>query len=341
MNKRLKLTETQFQKIKKFIFESSFDLMFKNYTKKGDLIIVNTEKEIIKFKVVDVTDKGIFMINVRSVNLPFNKLVYFAFDSFKNNILKLKIANDEQSKQNPLNPDTWKETTINNTKSIDIFRNNQLVDSTDNSKNQQNTEQPDSDNETPQGTDDSTDGSTDGSNDEELIEKGKIAYRQILNDPILKKAFYKKPSFWNLFVSGLKDKKATGKGIVPTLQMLDKYNFQKMDKTFVPRKNIYFKVLNAVQIFDDNNNIKATFSPNLEYMCFVTKQKIDNKLVLENKQYDFKVQLLYEEANNTFVCNLIKYYFQKGGGYIEYKTKTPVKIQILKDKSDGYNTLGK
>jgi hypothetical protein len=123
--------------------------------------------------------------------------------------------------------------------------------------------------------------------------------------------------------------------------MLDKYNFKKMDKTFITSKNIYFKVIDEVQIFDDNNNVIATFSPNLEYKCFVTKEKIDNKLVLENKQYDFKVQLLYEEANNTFVCNLIKYYFQKGGGYIDYKTKTPVKIQIIKDKSDGYNTLGK
>lgn len=338
MNKRLKLTETQFQKIKNFIFETKFDVLTRKSVKKGDYINVNTKSGVLEFEVIDSFGGQIYMKNINAGTMQFNKLVFVVPTSLQNNKLELKVANDAQANQKPFKPNTWVKSTVNNVESFDVIRDNKLVDSTDDSKEKEYV-QP-----TPQ-TQPTQEPQPEPQTDleQKITPEDKsnayIAYDQILNDPILKNAFYKKPSFWNLFMSELKGKKATGKGIVPTLQLLDKYNFEKMKDMFIPGKKILFKALNNVEIYDNDNNLLFTFNDNNTYECTVNKLKINNKWVLENRTSNFKVNILYEMSDNIFVCELVKYYSDKTGAYKEFKTTKPVKIEIL--PSDGYNKKNK
>lgn len=66
--------------------------------------------------------------------------------------------------------------------------------------------------------------------DEEFDRKKFNAYyKEVMNDPDLEKAFYTAPSLWNYFISALKNKKATGKGIYPAYQIIDKHLNDKIN----------------------------------------------------------------------------------------------------------------
>jgi hypothetical protein len=69
----------------------------------------------------------------------------------------------------------------------------------------------------------------DESDDEFDTQKFNAYYKEVLNDPDLQKAFYTAPSLWNYFVSALKNKKATGKGIYPAYQLINKYFNDKIN----------------------------------------------------------------------------------------------------------------
>jgi hypothetical protein len=55
-------------------------------------------------------------------------------------------------------------------------------------------------------------------------------YKEIFNDPYLKKAFYKAPTLWNYFTSALTNKKARGTGILPAYELINKYFTRKIDQ---------------------------------------------------------------------------------------------------------------
>lgn len=54
-------------------------------------------------------------------------------------------------------------------------------------------------------------------------------YKEVMNDPDLEKAFYTAPSLWNYFISALKNKKATGKGIYPAYQIINRHLNDKIN----------------------------------------------------------------------------------------------------------------
>ena len=58
----------------------------------------------------------------------------------------------------------------------------------------------------------------------------KAAYEKILNNPELRNAFYKQPSFWEMFKAELKGEKPTGTGIITALDILDKYNLRQYNE---------------------------------------------------------------------------------------------------------------
>lgn len=66
--------------------------------------------------------------------------------------------------------------------------------------------------------------------DEEFDRKKFNAYyKEVMNDPDLEKAFYTAPSLWNYFISALKNKKATGKGIYPAYQIINRHLNDKIN----------------------------------------------------------------------------------------------------------------
>lgn len=123
-------------------------------------------------------------------------------------------------------------------------------------------------------------------------------YKEIINDPNLKKAFYTAPSLWNYFVSALKDKKARGSGIYPAYEIINNY---------------YTKRINdKLPGFTNKENKRATFylldNVKIPYLDFKGNEKEFNMVPREYKatvkQYeaglgDVKI-LSYKEAGGNF-----------------------------------------
>ena len=147
--------------------------------------------------------------------------------------------------------------------------------------------------------------------EEETLKSGKDAYKEIINDPLLRKAFFKEPSFWETFKAELTGKKAVGTGIMTALDILDKYNLrnlnEKISNKFIPEQKVTIKFLKDYDIkFSEKSTEKVnTYST---YEFFVKKRKSGNKTVLQKKDDPNKTititKELDEEGDNIFLTTI-------------------------------------
>lgn len=109
------------------------------------------------------------------------------------------------------------------------------------------------------------------------LDKARDAVKQIVSDPILQKAFYRTPSFMNLFMAELSGKKPTNKGIKPTLDILNKYNAKILNKEFIPNRKILFSLNKNIETAVSINNNRYTFllKSNLKYEATVQRIESD------------------------------------------------------------------
>lgn len=187
-------------------------------------------------------------------------------------------------------------------------------------------------------------------NKNELVFDAERAFEMIVNDPALKNAFYTKPKFMELLMAELSGKKALGSGIIPTLQLISKYQSNKINSklgdAFISRLSASFKVLEKV-VFEMPNQHLFTLTPEKTYTAVVqgfdySQTNYDSK-VLENVKSDFKifVKEAVEGEKDVFKCDIQKYVvtpdgeikvvgvredvnilFFIGGGYQPNKQKT-------------------
>jgi hypothetical protein len=92
----------------------------------------------------------------------------------------------------------------------------------------------------------------DNKSEEKLEKDGKESLAYMLNDPLLKKAFYEQPSLWNLFVAELTGKKPKGKGIITIDKIVNKYDDKKwsdnLGGTFVKDKEVWFVPIDKIKL---------------------------------------------------------------------------------------------
>jgi hypothetical protein len=182
-----------------------------------------------------------------------------------------------------------------------------------------------------------------GATEQEIMQMAKDAEKEILNDPDLKKAFYRKPGFWNLFISDLQKKNAKGSGILPTIQILNNYRLnklsEKMGKPFLSEKPIYFSLVDKpVSInYKDSNDVSTSLTFNLGEVYEVRYYGVnDGGYNLKNKASDYIVKVIDNtEEVDVFVCQIIKFVTPKTGGIANYDSESNIKIKISRN-SEGY-----
>ncbi len=151
--------------------------------------------------------------------------------------------------------------------------------------------------------------------EEELRAKAKAAYDEIMKSTDIQKAFYRKPTFWNLFMAELKGEKAPGKGILPTIQMVGDLKSNKIDiklkGDFIEGKQVIFKPYGSnIVIYDNNdeNDDLKTFTQDTPYMSKVRPFDIeDNTRFLDNNAYNngFVIELISPtDKENVYLCNV-------------------------------------
>lgn len=177
----------------------------------------------------------------------------------------------------------------------------------------------------------------DGMSDEELVGMGQEAMDMILNNPELKQAFYKHPSFMNLFVAGLKGKKAPGTGILPTLQLLNRFGESKTDERFIPRKTVeYIAYGKPLSINPYNRQIDISTDKRNARKISVKEYSIEDKnnyTVLEdgNRGYKITVKEQVSGVQDVFICDI---YVKPNKDANFEKQLSNVKLQML--PSNGY-----
>ena len=180
--------------------------------------------------------------------------------------------------------------------------------------------------------------------EEELRKKALEAYKMILADKNLQQAFYTKPSFWNLFVAELKGKKAPGKGIVPTLDLLNSYANEKINKKlgadFKPGRKVLFQPYDKPYSIDVNG---SPFQLNVgdEYEGVAKGFNFDeNYRIIDSKNGNNGFYIYVKFKTNTedvYKCDFVRYIRNADNKKIKYKYNGDVYIKFL--KSDGYKPI--
>lgn len=177
----------------------------------------------------------------------------------------------------------------------------------------------------------------------ETLRRGKKAMEAILSDPNLQQAFFKQPSFFNLFKAEMTGKRATGTGIITAINIvnnyMDKKETEKLGATFTQDKKVIFSPLREVSIAYQNKNAqsdKFVMVPTESYTANVKNKQLDDvDRVLENLSDGFKV-LVKEKTDqtDTFLCQVIKL-VTVGKTKKEYPSKDLVRIKFSRE-SPGY-----
>lgn len=473
MNKKLIISESQYEKLRFLILETEFDKMADNVIDNNDVIKILANKNVLSFKVINNTNGQIYMENIDSGTEYFGKLVFLSSTSFNDNILELKVANDKQKDEKPYKPSAWMSQKLKNVEKIDVYRNNKLIDSTEekdgDKKNQGQPEEklPDealdninellnlllknlksnkgltmimSNNEevnfccqsesngtfvlelvgespiellsnfdsitmevipvpeddeqsdlysknkenwsttdngrtvnvivvgnsgsdtqkikitgisdmkidntclSDEKKDEDKDEEDDGLDSENMVD-------MLANDPQLRDAFYKRPTFWQSFMAELKGEKPKTTGYTVVKNLLDRYADDKvaqtLGKNFVKKADIVFRPLDKIVINYSQNGQSQTYSLNtndeIDDMRYIKSQPSKStssgneySILLSNKDIDV---LVNKKTNtpNVYLCDVIKKYTEKvkGKNVIKYsKPDKDVRIEFI--DSPGY-----
>lgn len=481
MNKKIILTEVQYDKLTNFIVESKFDKVVKNVAKVGDIIKIDFKNSTNTFKIIKTDSGQIQMDNIDAGSANINYRFFLTYNSLEGNGLELRRIHKIKEKDKLGDVKLWKPINISGIKNIELIRNGKVIDKVDEPKPiDQNDQGKNKDNQvfideinnnlgiilnqlnedkglklnmsnkeellfcclsrsqglftleltnetkiselkkwdsfimSIQGTPDTINGdepnkqenlfelnkdivkTNDGGRTFNLLVKanagdktskiwingimgvsatpscksteehekedetqdmealkaeGKKALDYILSDQNLKDAFFQQPSLWNLFIAELKGKEATGKGIGPTLEIINAYtrkkNTEKLEAEFNEDKEIRIKPIDNISISynKDNKKLNYTFDAlnNEGYEVIVNKQELGENVSLSSKNKDQSVQYRIEllkrlsKIEDGFVCNIIL--IVKKGTKVTKFEKEHVKFKILRRESPGYRPI--
>jgi hypothetical protein len=123
----------------------------------------------------------------------------------------------------------------------------------------------------------------------------KALYDSIVNDPVMKTAFYKQPSLWNYLVAIVKGEKPRGSGLVSAADIVSDYRQSKIGReigpdfdNFVDNKELTYKILSRQEIVFEpstKGGQQIIYKINIEYKAKVLPIEFDDeKLTLEDEK---------------------------------------------------------
>ena len=183
--------------------------------------------------------------------------------------------------------------------------------------------------------------------EEELRKQAIEAYKMILGDKTLQKVFYKHPTTLEYLVAAIKNKKALGKNIVPTLQLLNSYSSENLNKElgaeFIQGKSVNFEPYNTPYSIEVDSG-KFQLNTGVPRRGVVKKFKIANKYyIIDSKETNGSGVKIYvksaTEAENVFKCELIRYVRDNQNQIKEYKYNGDAYFKF--EQGDGYKPIPK
>lgn len=130
MNK-IRITESQYYKLKRLIFETSFDIVAKNVIKVGDIVRISYKNSVNNFKVIESINGQITMDNVDSGSALINYRYFMSFTGLHGNKLEIRRVHKTKEKNILNNVRNWKPLIVNDIVKIEVIRDNKVIDSVD------------------------------------------------------------------------------------------------------------------------------------------------------------------------------------------------------------------
>lgn len=309
MANKLKITESQFNRIKHRLLLETEDINSTlDYVKVGDTLMFKGSF-VLKIKVMNINFSTDEVIGQTIVKKQPRK-VMFKLNSYDEINHKFSYSLFDENGQNPVGQ-TFEP------KRLDIDRGGQIVDIPGDASQTQTTGKKSGPVQTPK--DDISNPidldpnapikKPEERNDAERAKTLRKYYNEIVNDPNLKQAFYKAPTFWNYFTAALKGKPAEGSGIGPVLNLVDKHK-DKISKEEAPG-------------FTDKQNQSAKFNINKSVAIYYTTEKGVKGLVAISSGYENDAIV---QKNTTVGNNAIKTLININRNYkidVLKRTKTP------------------
>jgi len=169
----------------------------------------------------------------------------------------------------------------------------------------------------------------------------------IVNDPIMKKAFYKQPTIFNYLVSAVKGKNPEGTGIVPAKEIISKYNTNKIAKklgisfaNFIPNKKAIYLLLNTnISLQSDlNKEETVNYRVNNQYLAQVVDIGVDTAtLTLFDSDRGVEILIDHNIRGNRFNVTFIKEFYDEISKKTDTKYKKGIIEFISRDGSGYYN----
>ena len=131
MNKKLKITESQYNRLLNLLLETPFDALIKNTINVGDDVSITWKGSKNNFKVVDDSSGHIIMDNIDTGSTNINYRYFMAFTSLDGDDLELRRVHKTKEADKLNNVKSWSLITVKDITNIEIFRNNKLIDTID------------------------------------------------------------------------------------------------------------------------------------------------------------------------------------------------------------------
>jgi hypothetical protein len=328
MKRKLIITESQYNKLQEFLFETADINSTLDYAKVGDILIFKGAFNL-KIKVTNYnrsTDEIVGETNFKGQP----RKIMFKLNSYDEINKKFSYSIFDENGQNPKGVDF-------EPKELDIERNGNLV----NIPGDANAEKPEpiakpvanpDDISKPIELDPSTDEEPDEEEYDEMIDDIEAEFK---SDDIFRQALYKQPSFLERLSAEIKGEKPKGSGIIIANQLVNSYRDKGSNeylnadfrKPYIAR----FKSLERYDLqyeIDDKINY-IVFNGEKEAKVGNTNEKNQRKLTDVDKNFEILVtkNISTEKTPNYFLCYVSTYSTKTGN---KFKNKSiPVKLQFL------------
>jgi hypothetical protein len=133
MNKKVKITESQYNNLMKLLVESPFDQMTKSIIKEDDIVKISWKNISMKFKVVGNKNGRILMDSLETDSSKDYRF-FMIYTSLDGNKLELRKINKITGKDKLDSVGSWPQMVLTDVKGIDVIRDGKIIDSVESIK---------------------------------------------------------------------------------------------------------------------------------------------------------------------------------------------------------------
>jgi hypothetical protein len=131
MNKKIIITESQYERLQKMLVETPFDQMLKNNIEVGDVIRITWKGSQSNFEVINNTSGQIIMDNIDKGSTNINYRYLLVITSLDGDDLSGKRVHKTKEADKLDNPKSWSNISVKDITNIEVIRNGKVIDEVD------------------------------------------------------------------------------------------------------------------------------------------------------------------------------------------------------------------